>query len=84
MAHLLHHVEEEVAATGQSSKDYKASIGTVTFIPGQTRQTIRIVVNGDTVKEPNEFLLVSFLGPKNARLGGIFGLGGGTIVNDDK
>ena len=41
------------------------------------------VMNGDMQIEPDEYVLVSFTNPTNAFLGGYYGLGVGTITNDD-
>ena len=63
--------------------DYQAASGTVTFNPGQTSASVTIVVNGDALVEPDEYVVVSFHDPTNANMGGYFGLGFGTITNDD-
>jgi hypothetical protein len=63
--------------------DYQAASGTVIFQPGQTTQTVSVNINGDTLREPDEFLVVSFTNPVNATLSGFLGLGFGTIINDD-
>ena len=63
--------------------DYQAASGTVTFNPGQTRVSVTILVNGDTLVEPDEYLVVSFHDPTNAIMGGFWGLGFGVISNDD-
>ena len=63
--------------------DYQAASGTVTFSPGQTAASVTILVNGDTLVEPDEYIVVSFHDPTNANMGGYWGLGFGIIVNDD-
>ena len=63
--------------------DYTPASGTVTFAPGETAKTVTVSVNGDMLVEPDECVLVSFRNPTNAALGGFFGLGVGTITNDD-
>ena len=63
--------------------DYQASSGTVTFNPGETAKTVTVLVNGDTLVEPDEYLVVSFHDPTNANVGGYWGLGFGIITNDD-
>jgi hypothetical protein len=63
--------------------DYTATSGTVTFAPGDTDEAVTISVNGDTTVEPDECVIVSFRNATNARIGGFFGLGVGTITNDD-
>ena len=63
--------------------DYTATSGTVTFTPGQTSKTVTISVNGDTVPEPDEYIVVAFTNLNHAAIGGFFGVGFGVIVNDD-
>ncbi len=63
--------------------DFTAASGTVTFAPGQTTQTVSVTVKGDTLDEPDERFLVSFTNPTNAIMGGFYGLGFGTITDDD-
>jgi hypothetical protein len=62
---------------------YAPASGTVTFAPGVTAQSVTITVNGDTVVEPDECVLVHFHDATNAVVGGFYGIGVGTIVNDD-
>lgn len=63
--------------------DYQAASGVVTFAPGETAKTVPIVVNADAVDEPDEYVVVSFRNPTNARMGGFWGLGFGVIIDDD-
>lgn len=63
--------------------DYAAASGTVTFAPGETSKVVIIIVNGDLTFEPDELVVVRFSGQTNATLGGYYGLGFGTITNDD-
>ena len=63
--------------------DYTAASGTVTFAPGDTQQSVSISVNGDTVVEPDEWIILAFNHPTNARMGGFWGLGFAVISNDD-
>jgi Calx-beta domain len=63
--------------------DYTPSNGVVTFAPGETNKTVPIVVHGDTVHEPDEFIVVSFHDPTNAVMSGYWGLGFGLIQDDD-
>lgn len=77
-----------VAATGPAGQatpgvDYTPASGTVTFAPGQTTASVPVSVKGDAVAEPDEYLVVFFTNPTNARLGGFWGLGFGRILNDD-
>jgi hypothetical protein len=64
-----------------ANNDYQAASGTLTFAPGQTQQTVTVLVNGDTVPEPNETFFVNLSSPTNAVLG--TSQGTGTIQNDD-
>ena len=63
--------------------DYTPASGTVTFAPGQLTKTVAVTVRGDTLVEPNEWVIVPFRNPTNAVMGGFWGLGFGTIANDD-
>jgi hypothetical protein len=57
----------------------------VTLPPGQTRAVVEITVVGDTVAEGDEFVLVRFrAADADIRTGGLFGLGVGLIVDDDR
>ena len=73
------------APAGQAdpATDYTPASGTVTFAPGETAKTVTISVNGDTLVEPDEYIVVSFTNPTNAKMGGYWGLGFGVITNDD-
>jgi hypothetical protein len=42
-----------------------------------------VTVKGDTTPEADEYIVVSFNQPTNARLGGFRGLGFGVVTNDD-
>jgi len=64
-----------------ADSDYSAASGTVTFSPGQTTQTITILVHGDKKKELNETFFVNLAGASNATIYDSQGVG--TIVNDD-
>ncbi len=61
--------------------DYLAKVGTLTFIPGQTSQTVTVDVIGDTNQEANETFFVNLSSPVGATL--LDGQGLGTILNDD-
>ncbi len=66
--------------------DYTPANGVVTFDPNETTnttKTVRVIVNGDTLDEPDEFIVVSFRNPTNAVMGGFWGLGFGVIQDDD-
>ncbi|MGI8982308.1 MAG: Calx-beta domain-containing protein [Pirellulaceae bacterium] len=61
--------------------DYVPTTGVLTFVPGDTTETITVLVNGDTKFEPEENFLVRISNPTNATIND--DLGFGTIVNDD-
>ncbi len=65
------------------NSDYTAATGTLTFAAGTTNTTqlISVLVNGDTVIEPNETFNVNLNSPSNATI--TDGVGLGTINNDD-
>jgi Metallo-peptidase family M12B Reprolysin-like/Calx-beta domain len=67
--------------TAAAGSDYVASSSVVTFLPGQTTQTINVVVNGDATFEPTESFLVNLSGATNATI--TDGQGVGTIINDE-
>ena len=67
--------------TATAGTDYVAQSGTVSFAAGETSKTVSVVVNGDTVVEPDETFNVTLSAPMNATIAD--GLGIGTIVNDD-
>ena len=70
--------------TATAATDYAAVTGgTVTFAPGQTRQTIRVDVLDDRLDESDETFLVRLSDPVNARLGPQDAAATGTIVDDD-
>src|SRR5262249_44910468 len=62
--------------------DSSAIGGTLTFAPGQTSQTVTVLVNGDTDIEPAETFFLDLFNPVNGVLGSQ-STGTGTIVNDD-
>jgi uncharacterized repeat protein (TIGR01451 family) len=66
--------------TADEGPDYIDVTGVVTFVPGDTSETINIPINGDTVFEPNETFTIDFTNPVNA-VGDTQAIG--TILNDD-
>jgi hypothetical protein len=66
--------------TATAGSDYQSRTGTLTFAPGQTSQTITVLVNGDRLGETNEAFLVN-LSSTNATMSD--GQGLGTIVDDE-
>ncbi|WP_171984657.1 putative Ig domain-containing protein [Hydrogenophaga sp. A37] len=67
--------------TATQSADYTSTSGTLTFTPGQTTQTITVLVAGETVPEAGETFFVNLSGATNATIADNQGLG--TITNDD-
>jgi hypothetical protein len=68
--------------TASRQSDYVRIVsGLATFNPGQTNQTITVLLNGDTTVEPNETLFVNLSSPVNATLADTQGQG--TILNDE-
>lgn len=67
--------------TALAGPDYQAAGGTLTFEPGQTYQTLTVLVQGDTTLEADETLTVQLTNPQNGVLGDA--LATGTLVNDD-
>jgi hypothetical protein len=63
--------------------DYDVSGGIVTFAPGATTASATFQVFGDTVIEPDEYVIVQFGSPIHATIGPGYGLGKGVIANDD-
>src|SRR5262249_36515762 len=55
--------------------DYTPVSGTLTFAPGQTQQTVTVLVKGDAVAEPDETFFVNLSSPTNAVLGTSQGTG---------
>jgi len=64
-----------------TNNDYTAASGTATFAPGDTSETVTVVVNGDTTFEPDESFFVNLTNPTNATISDTQGVG--TITNDD-
>ena len=55
--------------TATANSDYVGLDDTLTFQPGQTRQTLQIAVIGDTTVEPDESFEVRLSNPAKAVLG---------------
>ena len=64
-----------------AGSDYQAASGTLSFAPGETSKTIGVLVNGDTVIEPNETFTVTLSNAVGASIAD--GQATGTITNDD-
>jgi hypothetical protein len=68
--------------TASRQSDYVRIVSSVArFEPGQTNQTITVLVNGDTTVEANETLFVNLSNPVNATLAD--SQAQGTILNDE-
>ncbi|WP_167406295.1 Calx-beta domain-containing protein [Amycolatopsis thailandensis] len=68
--------------TATAPADYATAGGTVTFAPGQTAKPVTVLVNPDTVDEPNETFTVNLSAPSGAGL--VDPTGVGTIIDDDR
>jgi ELWxxDGT repeat protein len=72
-------------ATADSSaaagSDYQAKSGTLTFAPGQTTQTVTVLVVGNRLPESSETFLVNLSSPTGATIAD--GQGLGTILDDE-
>lgn len=69
------------AVSGGKNLDYTRAAGTLSFAPGETSKTLSVLVNGDTLIEPDETFSVTLSGAVGADI--VVGTGTGTIVNDD-
>jgi Calx-beta domain/FG-GAP-like repeat/Bacterial Ig domain/TLD len=68
--------------SAQAGIDYVAASGTLTFLAGgAASQTISVVINGDTVFEPNETFFIFLTSATNAVIADAQGVG--TIINDE-
>ena len=67
--------------TADQPGDYATGSGTVTFLPGDTSETVDVTVNGDTVDEFDESFTVDLSAPSNGAIGD--GSAVGTITDDD-
>src|SRR6185369_14341809 len=67
--------------TAKAGGDYVAASGVLTFAPGESSKSITVLVNGDTVNEPDETFVVNLAGETNATVSKRQGIA--TITNDD-
>jgi len=67
--------------TALAASDYTAGNGTLTIPIGSTSGTITVLVNADTIFEPNEMLTLTLSTPIGATLA--TAVATGTILNDD-
>ncbi|WP_410622603.1 Calx-beta domain-containing protein [Amycolatopsis sp. cmx-8-4] len=68
--------------TASAPADYAAASGDVTFAPGETAKPVTVLVNPDTVDEPDETFTVTLSAPVGAGLVDPTGIG--TITDDDR
>jgi hypothetical protein len=68
--------------TATAPADYQAASGDVTFAPGETTKPVTVLVNPDTVDEPDETFTVTLSAPSGAGL--VDPTGVGTILDDDR
>jgi large repetitive protein len=61
--------------TATAPADYVATSGFVELAPGETKKSITVTIQGDTLGEPNETLFVNLGGADGARVGDDQGLG---------
>ncbi|MBV9251501.1 MAG: hypothetical protein JO227_19915, partial [Acetobacteraceae bacterium] len=85
VAHTVHWAVTGSGANPATAADFVGDVlpsGTVSFAPGQTRQTITVNVAGDNTVEPDEGFTVSLSAPS---IGAVIGTAAasGTIRNDD-
>ncbi len=64
-----------------TSNDIDQASGTITFLPGETRQTIRIAIRNDAIAEPTESFFVELFSPSSGSIGREVGTG--TIYDND-
>ena len=67
--------------TATAGSDYTADADTVTFVPGDTSETVDVTVLPDTTDEPSETVELNLSSPSNATLPDTQGIG--TITDDD-
>ena len=70
------------SGTALEPDDFGAANGTLTFAPGQRRQTVSVSTVEDSLDEPDETLTFALSAPSNATLGGA-ARANGTIQDDD-
>jgi Calx-beta domain len=76
----VHYATANGSATAPA--DYAAASGDITFAPGETAKPVTVLVNPDTVDEPDETFTVNLSAPAGAGL--VDPTGVGTIVDDDR
>ena len=69
------------AAGTASESDFVPANGTITFVPGQIRSDIVVLIPGDQISESDETLAVNLSNPNNVSIADAQGIG--TIVDND-
>jgi len=72
-----------IAGWATAPADYDVVPGTLTFLPGQTSKTVTLTIKGDTLDEPDELAAMKLTNPTNATIGGLEGVAGASITDDD-
>ena len=54
--------------TATAGSDYTAKSGTVTFVAGDTRESVSVTILNDAAEEPGETFVVNLTGPSNATI----------------
>ena len=70
---------QTVNGTATAGEDYESASGTVTFRPGQTRRTVKVVVIADAHDDPGETFTLRLSNPSGAYIGD--GEGTATLTN---
>jgi subtilisin family serine protease len=69
--------------TAAAGVDYTSTSGTLTFIPGDTEEIVRVDLINDNLVEPNETFFVDLSGVSSSAVALGTSRATGTIVNDD-
>ena len=72
-----------IGGTAAAGVDYTSTSGTLTFIPGDTEEIVRVNLINDNLVEPNETFFVDLSGISSSAVALGTGRATGTIVNDD-
>ncbi len=64
-----------------TADDFAATVGTLTFAPGETSKTVGVAVNGDTMYELNDQFTLNLSNASNATIADAAAIG--AIINDD-
>ena len=64
-----------------TADDFAATVGTLTFAPGETSKVVSVAINGDNMIELNEQFALNLSNASNATI--VDGIALGLIINDD-